>query len=56
MEKIVVTMSSCEYKRFLAFKKADEVVRNMKKGFEAIRDAKRENRKLKSAYQLADEL
>jgi hypothetical protein len=31
MEKIVVSMSQSEYKKFLAFKEADKVVRGIKK-------------------------
>jgi len=56
MEKIIVTMSSREYKRFLAYKEADKIVRSIHRGIEELREARAGKRTLKSAYDLAHEL
>ena len=56
MEKISIQMTSSEYKRFLAFKEADKIVRSVKRGMREIREAQTGNIKLKSARQLAYEL
>jgi hypothetical protein len=56
MEKIVMEMSNREYQKFLAYKKADQVVRGFKRGLKEVREAKEGKRTLKSAYQLANEL
>jgi hypothetical protein len=56
MEKVVVTMSQREYKRFQVYKEADKVVQSIKKGLKEADEARTGRRTLKSAYQLADEL
>jgi hypothetical protein len=56
MEKITVTMSQREYKRYLAYKEADKIARGVKKGLDAIQEVREKKRTLKSAYQLANEL
>ena len=56
MEKRTIEMSQAEYKRYLAFKEADKVVRGIKRGIHELYEARQGNRKLKSARQLAYEL
>jgi len=56
MEKKTVEMSQAEYKRFLAFKEADRIVRSIKRGMREVNEARLGNRKLKSARQLVYEL
>jgi len=56
MEKKTVEMSQTEYKRFLAFKEADKIVRSVKRGMHELREAQQGNRKLKPARQLVYEL
>ncbi|GHT51398.1 hypothetical protein AGMMS49982_08730 [Bacteroidia bacterium] len=56
MEKVVIEMSGREYQKFLAYKKADQVVKGFKRGLKEVREAKEGKRVLKSAYQLANEL
>ncbi|MDR0829907.1 MAG: hypothetical protein LBN95_07330 [Prevotellaceae bacterium] len=56
METKTITMSPTEYKRYVAFKEADRVVRGIKRGFREINQARLGNVKLKSARQLAYEL
>jgi len=56
MERITVKMSQAEYNRFLAFKKADKIVRSIKKGLTEVKEAREGKKILKSAYQLANEL
>ena len=56
MEKITIQMTPAEYKRFLAFKEADKIVRGIKRGMREMREARAGNIKLKSARQLAHEL
>lgn len=56
MEKITVEMSKTEYKKYLAFKEADKIVRRLKKGLKEVKEAREGKITLKSAYQLANEL
>ena len=49
-------MSAREYKRFLAYKEADKIVRQIKRGLNEVRQAREGNRSLKSAYELANEI
>ena len=56
MDKITVEMSQYEYKRFLAYKEADKIVRSIRRGLNEVKKAREGNRKLKSAYELAYEL
>jgi len=56
MEKITIAMSRREYKKFLAYKEADKIVRSIRRGFQEVQEAREGKRKLKSAYDLAHEL
>jgi hypothetical protein len=56
MEKIVVEMSAREYKKYLALKEADKIARSVKRGLNEMQKARDGKCKLKSAYELADEL
>jgi len=56
MDKITVEMSQLEYKKFLAYKKADKIVRSIRRGLNEVQEAREGKRKLKSAYELAHEL
>jgi hypothetical protein len=56
MEKVVITMSPTEYKKFQAYKEADKIVRSIRRGVKEVSEARLGKRTLKSAYQLADEL
>jgi hypothetical protein len=56
MDKITVEMSQREYKKFLAYKEADKIVRCIKRGLKEVQEAHEGKRKLKSAYELAHEL
>ncbi|MDR1780723.1 MAG: hypothetical protein LBR50_08355 [Tannerella sp.] len=56
MEKKVVEMSQTEYKRFMAFKEADKIVRGIKRGLREVHEARLGRKKLKSARELAYEL
>jgi hypothetical protein len=56
MDKITVKMSRYEYKKYLAYREADKVVRSIRRGLNEIKEARESNRKLKSAYELACEL
>ena len=49
-------MSQREYKKYLAFKEADKIVRSIRKGFQEVQEAREGKRILKSAYELAHEL
>ena len=49
-------MSRQEYKKFLAYKEADKIVRSIRRGLNEVKDAREGKRKLKSAYELAYEL
>jgi predicted AlkP superfamily phosphohydrolase/phosphomutase len=52
MEKVVITMSQREYKKFLAFKEADKIVRNIKRDLKEVKEAREGKRTLKSACQI----
>jgi hypothetical protein len=56
MDKITVAMSQREYKKFLAYKEADRIARSIRRGISEAKEAREGKRKLKSAYELADEL
>jgi hypothetical protein len=56
MNKITVEMSQHEYKKFLEYKKADRIVRSIRRGLNEVQEAREGKRKLKSAYELAYEL
>jgi len=56
MEKITVEMSPKEHKRFLAYKEAEKAVKSIRNGIEEIKNARKNNRTLKSAHALANEL
>jgi hypothetical protein len=56
MNKITVNMSPREYKKFLAYKEADKIVRSIRRGLHEVTEAREGKRTLKSAYKLADEL
>ena len=56
MDKVTVVMSFREYKKFLAYKEADKIVKRIRRGLDEIREAQEGTRKLKSAYELAYEL
>ena len=56
MEKVAIKMTPAEYKRFLAFKEADKIVRSVKRGMREMREVRTGGVKLKSARQLAYEL
>ncbi|MDR1003439.1 MAG: hypothetical protein LBL97_00305 [Prevotellaceae bacterium] len=56
MEKIVIEMTPREYKKFQAFKEADKITRSIKRGLSEARKAQEGKCRLKSAYQLANEL
>jgi len=56
MEKIIVEMSPREYKKFMAYKEADKIVKSIKRGLGEVKEAREGKRVLKSAYELAYEL
>jgi len=56
MDKITIEMSSREYKKFLAYKEADKIIRGIRRGLNEVQEAHEGKRKLKSAYELAYEL
>ena len=56
MDKITIVMSQREYKKYLAYKEADKVVKSVRRGLTEIQEAREGKRKLKSAYELANEL
>jgi hypothetical protein len=56
MDKITLVISQREYKKFLAYKEADKIVRSLRRGLNEAREAREGKRKLKSAYELAYEL
>ena len=56
MAQIMVEMSQREYKRFLAYKEADKIVKGIHRGLHEVHEARKGKRKLKSAYELAHEL
>jgi len=56
MEKITIEMTRREYKKFLAYKEADKIVRSIRRGLQEVQEARKGKRNLKSAYELAHEL
>jgi hypothetical protein len=56
MDKLTVTMSPREYKKFLAYKEADSIARSIRRSIKEVQKAREGNSKLKSAYELANEL
>ena len=56
MDQITVIMSPHEYKKFLAYKEADKIVRGIRRGLNEVQEAREGKRRLKSAYELAHEL
>jgi hypothetical protein len=52
MKKITVEMTPREYKKFLAYKEADKIVRSIRRGMKEVEEAKAGKRELKSAYDL----
>jgi len=56
MDKITIEMSRREYKKYLAYKEADKIVRSIRRGLQEVKEAREGKRKLKSAYALAHEL
>ena len=56
MEKITIEMSRREYKKYLAYKEADKIVRSIRRGLQEVQEAREGKRKLKSAFTLAHEL
>jgi len=56
MDKITIVMSQQEYKKFLAYKEADKIVKRFRRGLTEIQEAREGKRILKSAYELANEL
>jgi len=56
MDRITVVMSQREYKKYLAYREADKIVRSVRRGLTEIQEAREGKRKLKSAYDLANEL
>jgi hypothetical protein len=56
MDKVTIVLSQHEYKKFLAYKEADKIVRSIHRSIGEVRDARNGKRKLKSAYELANEL
>jgi hypothetical protein len=51
METKTIIMTPTEYKRYLAFKEADKIVRGIKRGLWEVNQARLGNVKLKSARQ-----
>ena len=49
-------MSPREYKKFLAYKEADKIVRSIRRGLREAEEAREGKRTLKLAYKLANEL
>jgi hypothetical protein len=56
MDKVTIVMSRREYKKFLAYKEADKIVKSLRRGLNEVQEAREGKRKLKSAYELAYEL
>jgi hypothetical protein len=54
--KITVVMSQREHKKYHAYKEADKIVKSIRRGLTEIQEAHEGKRKLKSAYELANEL
>jgi hypothetical protein len=56
MDRITVKMTPREYKKFLAYKDAEKIVRSIRRGLHEAKEAREGKRTLKSAYELAHEL
>ena len=56
MEKVTIEMSQREYKKYLAYKEADKIVKRIRRGLHEVQEAREGKRELKSAYELAYEL
>jgi len=56
MDKITIKMSQREYKKFLAYKEADKIVRGIRRGMRELQESREGKYNLKSAYELANEL
>ena len=56
MDNITIVMSQREYKKFLAYKEADKIVGSIRRSLCEVKEARDGKRKLKSAYELANEL
>lgn len=54
--KIKVEMSPAQHKRYLAFLEADQIVKGMRRALKELEKAKKGEIKLKSAYDLLNEL
>ena len=52
MDRITVVMSQREYKKYLAYREADKIVRRVRCGLAEIQEAREGKRKLKSAYDI----
>ena len=55
MDKITVEMTTREYKKFLAYKEADKIVKSIRRGIKQVNEAREGKRSLKSAYDLVYE-
>ena len=53
---MTIVMSKREYKRYLAYKEAEKIVRSIRRGLHEVEEARKGKSKLKSAYELAYEL
>ena len=49
-------MSQREYKKYLAYREADKIVSSVRRGLNEMQEAREGKRRLKSAYDLANEL
>jgi len=56
MDKISIVMTQREYKKYLAYKEADKIVRSIRRGIREVEEARKGKRKLRSAYELINEL
>ncbi len=54
--KVTIVLSPREYQKFLAYKEADRIARGIRRGLGEVRRARAGKIKLKSAYELANEL
>jgi len=50
MDKITVTMSPSEYERFLAYKEADRIAKNIRPGIGEMKKNSRQLRKMPTEY------
>ena len=56
MDKITIVMSKREHKKFLAYKEADKIAKSIRRSLDEVQEVRTGKRKLKSAYELANEL